>query len=54
MARDPASGSATRQGAESVQWFGHVLDALRGLGDSGTPAEVIERMAKDEKSQTPN
>jgi restriction system protein len=49
MTRDPASGRATRQGAQFVQWFGPVLDALRGLGDSGTPAEVIERVARDQK-----
>jgi restriction system protein len=29
--------------------FGPVLEALRRRGDSGTPAEVIERVAKDRK-----
>ena len=34
-------------GAQFVQWFGPLLDALRGLGDSGTPDEVVERIASD-------
>jgi restriction system protein len=38
-----------RQGAQFVQWFGPVLDALLGFGHSGMPAEIIERMAKDQK-----
>jgi restriction system protein len=47
MARDQTGGNSARQGAQFVQWFGPVLDALRSLGDSGTNDEVIERVAKD-------
>jgi restriction system protein len=32
--------------AEYIQWFGPVLDALRELGGSGSPQEVIEKVAK--------
>lgn len=35
------------EGAQFVRYFGPVLNALRGLGDSGTPDEVVERVAKD-------
>jgi restriction system protein len=49
MARDQTGAKAARQGAQFVQWFGPVLDALRALGDSGTPDEVVERVAKNEK-----
>ena len=35
------------EGAQFVKFFGPVLDALRSLGDSGTPDEVVERVAKD-------
>jgi restriction system protein len=48
MTRDQPDGRAARHGAQLVRWFGPVLDALRALGDSGTPDEVIERVAKDE------
>lgn len=30
-----------------VRYFGPLLDALRGLGGSGTPDEVVERIAHD-------
>ncbi len=49
MARDQGDGKAAPRGAQFVQWFGPVLDALRALGDSGTPDEVIERVEKDQK-----
>ena len=35
------------EGAKFVQFFGPVLDALRGLGGSGTPDEVVARVAMD-------
>ena len=35
------------EGAQFVRYFGPVLDALRDLGGSGTPDEVVERVAKD-------
>jgi restriction system protein len=34
-------------GARFVQYFGPVLDALRSLGGSATPAEVVDRVAQD-------
>jgi restriction system protein len=37
------------EGAQFVQYFGPLLDALRGLGGSGTPDEVVERIATDLK-----
>lgn len=37
------------EGAQFVRYFGTLLDALRGLGGSGTPDEVVERIAKDLK-----
>ena len=33
------------EGAQFVQWFGPLLDALRDLGGSGTPDEVIDKIA---------
>lgn len=33
--------------AEFVRWFGPLLDALRGLGDSGRPREVSEKIASN-------
>ena len=33
--------------AEFVKWFGPTLDALRQLGGSGRPKEVVERIAKN-------
>jgi restriction system protein len=35
------------EGAQFVRYFGPLLDALRGLGGSGTPDEVVERIAHD-------
>jgi restriction system protein len=37
------------EGSIFVRYFGPLLDALRGLGGSGTPDEVVERVAKDLK-----
>ena len=37
------------EGAQFVRYFGPLLDALRKLGGSGTPDEVVERIAKDLK-----
>lgn len=37
------------EGAQFVRYFGPLLDALRGLGGSGTPDEVVERIATDLK-----
>jgi restriction system protein len=37
------------EGAQFVQYFGPVLDALRALGGSGKPDEVVERIAEDLK-----
>ena len=36
-------------GAQFVRYFGPLLEALRGLGGSGTPDEVVERIAGDLK-----
>ncbi len=33
------------EGAQFVQWFGPLLDALRTLGGSGTPDEVVDKIA---------
>ena len=35
------------EGARFLHYFGPLLDALRGLGGSGTPDEVVERIATD-------
>ena len=35
------------EGAQFVRYFGPLLDALRGLGGSGRPEEVVERIAAD-------
>lgn len=35
------------EGAQFVRYFGPLLDALRDLGGSGTPDEVVERIAKN-------
>jgi restriction system protein len=37
------------EGTRFVRYFGPLLDALRGLGGSGTPEEVVERIAQDLK-----
>jgi restriction system protein len=34
-------------GSQFVRYFGPLLDALRGLGGSGSPEEVVERIASD-------
>jgi restriction system protein len=36
-------------GAQFLHYFGPLLDALRELGGSGTPDEVVERIARDLK-----
>lgn len=41
------AGDASSQGSQFVRYFGPVLDALRELGDSGTPDEVVERIANN-------
>lgn len=35
------------EGAQFVRYFGPLLEALRGLGGSGTPDEVTDRIADD-------
>lgn len=35
--------------AEFVKWFGPLLNALKQLGGSGKPKEVVEQIAKNEK-----
>ena len=35
------------EGAQFIRYFGPLLDALRKLGGSGTPDEVVERIATD-------
>jgi restriction system protein len=37
------------EGAQFVRYFGPLLDALRKLGGSGTPGEVVEEIAEDLK-----
>lgn len=37
------------EGAQFVQWFGPLLDALRALGGSGTPDEVVDKIAESLK-----
>jgi restriction system protein len=39
----------TDEGTLFLRWFGPILDALRALGGSGTPAEVVQRIATDLK-----
>ncbi len=39
--------SKNEEGAQFVKYFGPLLDALRKLGGSGTPNEVVEQVAKD-------
>lgn len=43
MTRQPAKGP------EFVRYFGPLLEALRALGNSGTPTEVLEQIADDLK-----
>jgi len=47
MSRNTKESNVNRQGPQFVRYFAPVLDALRSLGDSGTPEEVVERVAKD-------
>jgi len=44
-----AGQSGKKEGARFLQYFGPLLDALRALGGSGTPDEVVERIAQDLK-----
>jgi restriction system protein len=37
------------KGPRFVQYFGPTLEALRGLGNAATPAEVVQRIADDMK-----
>lgn len=39
----------SEEGAQFVRYFGPLIDALRGLGGSGTPDEVAERIAINQK-----
>ncbi len=39
--------SNKEEGAQFVNYFGPVLNALRSLGGSGTPNEVVEQIAQD-------
>ncbi|CAM5220264.1 Mrr restriction system protein [Castellaniella defragrans] len=36
------------EGAQFVNWFGPLLDALRKLGGSGSPDEVVDQIASDQ------
>ena len=44
-----AKPQSPEEGAQFVRYFGPLLDALRALGGSGTPEEVVERIATDLK-----
>lgn len=44
-----ASQNGKKEGAKFLRYFGPLLDALRELGGSGTPDEVVERIAQDLK-----
>jgi restriction system protein len=39
--------SASSYGSQFVRYFGPILDALRTLGGSATPGEVIDQIARD-------
>ena len=41
--------SKKEEGAQFVRYLGPILDALRELGGSGTPDEVVEKIVKDLK-----
>jgi restriction system protein len=41
------SANRSKQGAQVARWLGPLLDALRELGGSGSPDEVVERIAAD-------
>jgi len=49
MAKRPQQKPKPVEGAQFVRYFGPLLDALRELGGSGTPDEVVERIAEDLK-----
>ena len=38
-----------KTGAQFVRYFGPLLDALRDLGESGRPEEVVQRIAQNLK-----
>ena len=38
---------AEHEGAQFLRYFGPLLDALRKLGGSGAPTEVVEQIALD-------
>jgi len=40
---------AKQKRSEFVKWMGPILDALRGLGGSGTPKEVTEKIIVEQK-----
>jgi restriction system protein len=42
-----AAKEKKEEGPQFVRYFGPLLDALRALGGSGTPDEVVERIASD-------
>jgi restriction system protein len=44
-----ARHDSQKEGAKFLRYFGPLLDALRALGGSGTPDEVVERIAQDLK-----
>jgi restriction system protein len=44
-----AKQQSSGEGAQFVRYFGPLLDALRALGGSGSPDEVVERIAADLK-----
>jgi restriction system protein len=44
-----AKHDSQKEGAKFLRYFGPLLDALRSLGGSGTPDEVVERIAQDLK-----
>ena len=41
------ASSKKEKGVQFVRYFGPLLDALRALGGSGTPGEVVDRIATD-------
>src|SRR5258707_15423042 len=44
-----ARQDSQKEGVKFLRYFGPLLDALRTLGGSGTPDEVVERIAQDLK-----
>lgn len=45
MEDEPMTRLDGNEGAKFLQWFGPLLDALRELGGSGTPDEVVDQIA---------